>query len=397
MKITDVRTTLVTVPFAKWGKFAPVTMWYGTRYSDYKRCVTFIDTDEGITGVGTQGRRDVIMNEIRPKLIGWDPFQISIIERSEREGGAGITTRRFGTRTVAAIDGALWDIVGKACNKPLYKLWGGNIHDPIPVRYWLCCGTPEAMVEEAVKAVERGWRSFKVKLGTDPKVDVERVKALREAVGYDIELNFDINGGYPLSCAMRTLKKMARYDPASIEEPIPNTWPWDQASIEGMAELRRIVGIPIEAHSHGPNIEEWVRLVVEKRGADSLHLNLSFIGGVMQAKRICAMGMMAGIRSTGQSSAAELGPRNALILHWITSTPAFTGTNDSSTHLLEPPSGDIIKKEFRTVNGTLKVPEGPGLGVEIDPEKLKRYEEIAKTGQYKPGPGLGQTNKYYWG
>jgi len=413
MKITDVRTTKVTVPFAKFGEFAPVKMWYMTRHSNFQKTVTWIDTDEGITGIATGGDQETIMNRIRLKIIGMDPFDIPRIERDdpgnpydvlsyfsveeEREKWGGVTTRRYGFANAAAIDCALWDIIGKKCGQPLYKIWGGNYHDVINVRYWLSCDTPEAMADEAIKAVEHGWRAFKIKIGTHPDEDVERVKAVTEAVGEGVELNFDVNGGYSLSCAMRTLKKIARYEPASIEEPVANNWPWDHHSIEAMAFLRKTLGIPIEAHCHGPNIEEFVRLLVEKEAADFFHTRPGFAGPVMQCKRLIAMAAMGGIRATCQSSAAELGPMNAFMLHWIASSPEFTGTNDSSTHFLEPPSWDIIKKEFKTVNGTLKVPEGPGLGVEIDPEKLAKSEELARQGKYPHEKGLGQRDKYYWG
>jgi len=79
MRITDVRTTMVAVPFSTFGRFEPVTMWYGTRYASI-HCVTFIETDEGITGVSTQGNQHAIMDRIRPKLIGQDPFDIEHIE-----------------------------------------------------------------------------------------------------------------------------------------------------------------------------------------------------------------------------------------------------------------------------------------------------------------------------
>ena len=79
MRITDVRTVMVAVPFARFGEFMPVTMWYMSRPASI-HCVTFIDTDEGITGVGTQGDQHLIMNVIRPKLIGKDPFNIEKIE-----------------------------------------------------------------------------------------------------------------------------------------------------------------------------------------------------------------------------------------------------------------------------------------------------------------------------
>lgn len=395
MKITDVRTVMVAVPFARFGEFKPVTMWYMTRYADL-HCVTFIDTDEGITGVGTQGDQHMIMNQIKPKLIGKDPFNIEEIENGLGTYPALAGRKGVPEDTMAAIDNALWDIIGKACNQPLYKLWGGKVNEPIHVRYWLDCRSPEEQAAEAVKVVERGWKALKVKLGTDPDTDVERVKAIREAVGDKIELCFDINGGYPLSVAINTLKRMTKYNPASIEDPVACFWPYDAGALDNMADIRKMTGIPIEAHSHGPNCEEFVMAVVNKRAADAIHLNVSFAGSILDCKRVCAVAEAGGLNVTGQSSAAELGPRNAFLLHLITCERAFKGTNDSSTHFLEPPSGDIIKEEFMTVNGTLKVPEGPGLGVEIDEEKLGKYHELYLSGKYHHGPGLGRKDPYLW-
>ncbi len=399
MKITNVRTTMVCVPLARFGEFKPVTMWYQTRYADL-HCVTFIDTDEGITGVATEGDQQTIMNVIKPLLLGKDPFDIETVEQelAGRASWEGVLKGRwaFETKTMAAIDNALWDIVGKACGQPLYKLWGGKVNAPIYVRYWMDCRSPAEMAGEAIKAAGRGWKAFKIKLGTDPDTDVERVRAIREAVGDHIELCFDLNGGYPLSVAINTLKRMAKYNPVSIEDPVPSVWPYDAGALDAMADIRRMTGIPIEAHSHGPNCEEFVMAVVSKRAADTIHLNVSFVGSVLECRRICAIAEAGGLIVTGQSTCAELGPRNALMLHLITAERAFKGTNDSSTHHLEPPSGDIIKQEFRTVNGTLTVPEGPGLGVQVDDEKLEYYHQLYESGQYRHEPGVGRKDPYLW-
>jgi L-alanine-DL-glutamate epimerase-like enolase superfamily enzyme len=398
MKITDVRTLMVAVPFARFGEFKPVTMWYMTRHASI-HCITYIDTDEGITGIGTQGDQTTIMNLIRPQLIGKDPFNIEKIEDELGGPGLGGRWRLISTDTLAAIDGALWDIIGKKCGQPLYKLWGGKYNAPIHVRYWLDCQSPERQVADAKKAIARGWKAFKVKLGTDPKTDIARVAALREELGDDIELCFDINGGYPLNVAINTLKKMAKYNPAAIEDPVPCIWPYDAGSMECMADIRRITGIPIEAHSHGPNCEEFVSLLIQKRAADTLHLNVSFVGSILDCRRLAALAEAGGLIVTGQSTASELGPRNALLLHLYTAERAFKGTNDNSTHYLEPPSGDIIKNEFRVENGTLKVPEGPGLGVELDETKVAKYHELYMSNDPKyrrHEPGLGRKDSYLW-
>ncbi len=388
MKITDLKVTCVAVPFARFGEFKPVTMWYGTRHAS-RHAIVFIETDEGVTGVGSTEESDEhdLIHIARPRLLGEDPHDVEVLTNMRR-GGLMQGAR---TSVIHAVDTALWDIIGKTCGKPLYKLWGGKIHHPIRVRYWMPVMSPREQAEEAVKAVERGWKAFKIKLGTDPKTDIQRVRAIREAVGDGIELGFDLNGAYSLPTAIRTLQQMEPYSPAHIEEPIPGN------DLDGMADLRKRVRIPIEAHlSSGPNTMEYVASLVQKRAADILHLNPIQVGGLLEAKRLCALADAAGIPVTCQSSCAELGPSNALLLHWITSTPSFTMSNDSSTHHLEPPSGDIIKQEFRTVNGTLSVPEEPGLGIEVDPVKLEKYHRFWLSGQYRHEKGITRTDSYYW-
>lgn len=367
-----------------------MTMWYGTRYAT-NHAIVFVDTDEGITGVGEAGDQyhHQITNEVKPKLIGLDPTDIENITAisSHRRGGI---LNRFHPGIISAVDCALWDIMGKASNKPLYKLLGGKVHDRIRCRYWMCDNTPEGQAAEAVEAVERGWKAFKIKIGVDPKTDVECVRTIRDAVGDDIQLGFDINGGYSIHTAINTLKKMERYEPDHIEEPIP------ARDFRGYVELKKHIDIPIEFHYNGHLSLIDVMDLVNMRAMDLLHLNPMQNGGLLYCNKICAIAEAAGIPVTGQSSAAELGPANSEWLHWITSNPAFTNTNDSSTHLLEPPSGDIIKKEFRTENGCLRVPEGPGLGIEIDENKLMKYHDYWKEGKYKPVSGPPRTDTYYW-
>jgi L-alanine-DL-glutamate epimerase-like enolase superfamily enzyme len=388
VKITDVRVVCVTVPFATDGQLRPVTMWYGTRYAS-RHAIVFLETDEGVTGIGEAEEPDahVLETVVKPRLLGQDPFDVERITNTQRGG----LMRGVPVGAINAVDMALWDLIGKGCGEPLYRLVGGKLHDKVRCRYWLCVRSPEEQADEVARAVARGWRAFKIKLGTDPATDVARVRAVTEAVGDEVELGFDLNGAYSLPTAIRTLKRMERYSPAHIEEPIPG---WD---LDGMVELKRHVDVPLEAHySSGPNTRRYVLELVTKRAADLIHLNPIQIGGLLESKRLCAIAEAGGIPVTGQSSCAELGPHNAFLLHWITSTPGFTGTNDSSTHHLEPPSGDIITEPFRTVDGCLTPPERPGLGVEVDDAKLARYHQLWLTGEYRHVGGLPRTDTYYW-
>ncbi len=390
LKITDVRSVCVSVPFAVFGRFQPMTMWYGTR-SATNHAILFIDTDEGITGVGETWDRNEyeILHTVKPRILGVDPLDIERITAISVDRSRGLL-RGVDPSTISAVDCALWDILGKACNQPLYRLLGGKVNARVRCRYWMCEKAPNEQAAEAVQAVERGWKAFKIKIGVDPSRDVACVRAVREAVGDEVELGFDVNGSYSLHTALRTLKRMERYAPHHIEEPIP------ALDFRGHADLKKRTNIPIEYHYNGPlRLSDAMELI--RLGAlDLLHLNPMQNGGLLYCNKLCALAEAAGIPVTGQSSAAELGPANAALLHWITSNPAFTATNDSSTHLLEPPSGDVIQDEFRTEDGCLTAPEGPGLGIDIDESKLQRYHHLWVTGNHQPQPGLPRTDTHYW-
>ena len=95
------------------------------------------------------------------------------------------------------------------------------MNETIPVRYWMDCREPDVMAEEASRARKRGWKAFKVKAGTDPKTDIERIRAIKEAVGDEAQICVDLNGGDTSNVAINTLMKMKKYEIASVEEPVP--------------------------------------------------------------------------------------------------------------------------------------------------------------------------------
>jgi len=392
MKITDVDIVPVAVPLDLFGNYEPVTMWYATRYAS-KHAVVFIKTDEGITGLGTCNihgavpgdTSESLLHLFKQKLIGQDPFNIRKIEDLTKRISAG---RR--PDAVAAVDCACYDIMGKAAGVPVYKLLGGKVHDKVRVEFWECCKSPEAIAADIKRAIELGWNAFKVKIGTDPPTDILRVKAAREAAGDGIELGFDVNDAYTVPTAIRTIKKMEKYDPSYIEQPTPS---WD---IDGLAEVKAHVDVPIVCHSFYVTKDKRSTLeLVEKNAADMLNINPDYMGSLLYCQEIAAIAEAGGIIAKGQSSCAELGPANAGLLHLVASTPAFSTTNQNSAHHLEK-SGDVITKPFKTIEGCINVPEEPGLGVEIDKEKLDQYHEAWVKGLYTHEPGLGRADIYYW-
>ena len=191
-------------------------MWYGSRFAAIKTII-FIDTDEGITGLGETsigaGGDQRLFEQIKSRLIGRDPHDINSIERgmnltgqvTTKMGHLLDTSASSALNITGSIDQALWDIVGKAANQPIYNLIGGKYRDRVEARYWMGAKPPEKCADEVKRAVAAGFKSFKIKIGLNPEFDIECVAAAREAAGPRIELGYDCNGSYSQLEAIRML------------------------------------------------------------------------------------------------------------------------------------------------------------------------------------------------
>jgi len=260
----------------------------------------------------------------------------------------------------------------------------------------MCDKPPEDQAAEAVKAVEAGFRALKIKAGLNPEHDVNCVKAVREAVGDRVEIGFDFNGGYTAGKAIRTIKKMERYDPSHIEEPV------DSINIGALARVRRHVDVPILCCGRGCTTKESIQELVFKDAADAVNLDLCRNGGFLETQRCAAVAEAGGLEASCHSSPGELGVATAAQLHLVTATPSWLEPVDSAYVKVLPPSEDIITRPFEYENGTLSVPEGPGLGIEIDEERFerarRRYETELDRWQHVRGrdPRVPSRQFYYW-
>ena len=146
MRVTDIKTVDVCVPLSSFGKYEPVTMWYGARYAAFKS-ILFIGTDEGVTGLGELKGGASAIQGIREWVIGQDPFDVNAIER--RILNSGNVLHAIGLindgmlSVVGALDMALWDIIGKTVGKPVHKFIGGKYREKVECRYWICSKDPE--------------------------------------------------------------------------------------------------------------------------------------------------------------------------------------------------------------------------------------------------------------
>jgi L-alanine-DL-glutamate epimerase-like enolase superfamily enzyme len=400
MKITNIRTTNVCIPLSTFGRFEPVTMWYGTRFAALKT-ILFIDTDDGITGIGEAWAPvDRLVRGIKHHLIGQDPFNVNAIERVINNRGNVLSI--LGHLPVAllnvtgGVSMALWDIIGKTVNEPIYKLIGGKYRHEVECRYWLCDKSPEEQAIEANKAVKAGFRAIKVKIGINPEHDVRCVKAVRESVGERIDLGFDFNGGYSAGKAIWTIQKIEKYEPSHVEEPV------DSINVRALARVRRHISVPILCCGRGCTTKESIQELIFQDAADAVNLDLCRNGGYLETQRCAAVAEAGGLEASCHSSPGELGIATAAQLHLVTATPNWLEPVDSAYVKVLPPSEDIITEPFSYEKGSLTVPEGPGLGVEIDQNKLMqakaRYETELEKWRHIRGkdPRVPARQFYYW-
>ncbi|RLI11525.1 dipeptide epimerase, partial [Candidatus Bathyarchaeota archaeon] len=240
-----------------------------------------VETDFGPVGLGECAPLPRVTGETREaalkaltaigkKLIGACPLRIEAIRELTARLAPGCPAAR------AAIDMALFDILGQVARRPLYRVLGGY-RDSVQTDITSLRGAEE-MAEDALKAVEAGFRAIKLKVGTGVDEDVERVRAVREAVGPDVELRVDANQAWSVQEAVRAVRELGRLDVAFVEQPVP------AGDLEGLAEVRRESPVPIMADEAVRSPSDALR-AVEMGAVDLINIKLMKCGGISEALR----------------------------------------------------------------------------------------------------------------
>ncbi|MHB8618894.1 MAG: mandelate racemase/muconate lactonizing enzyme family protein [Chloroflexota bacterium] len=332
-----------------------------------------IHTDEGITGLGEvsctprwSGEDQVtaahfIDTILAPLLLGRDPTEI---ERLTALVGRALSHNAF---TKSAIEMALWDILGKVAGLPVYRLLGGPVRTEVQTKFSVSGLEPAKAADLAAWAAGAGFRAMKVKVGIDPDGDVARVKAVREAIGPGIRLGVDANGGWGTPrVAISTIRRLADYDVYFVEQPVA---PLD---ISWLAEVRRNVDVPLIADESVYTLQDAMA-IVRGQAADVLSIYIGKGGGLGPARKIAAVAEAAGVVCTIGSN-LELGVATAAMIHVAMATPAVAA-EEFPCDILGPffYEDDLLLEPLPIVAGKAGPSERPGLGVELDEEKVERY------------------------
>ena len=370
MKITKIETITADIP-----RLNPQKLAFAT-FDIINYVFTKVHTDEGFIGLGEatmlsgptwseesqETVKGVIDKHLARLVVGEDPFCVErILGKMEYVKGNLFAK--------AAIEFALFDIMGKALKVPAYQLLGGLCQEKIPLSWSLGVPgqTPEMEAKDALQLIEKGWRILKMKVAAESiEKDVERVKKVREAVGDDVKIRLDANAGWNYIAALKGIQELEKYNIDLLEQPLPR---WD---IDGMARLAKVINTPIMADESLCTLQDAMN-IVKKDAASVFSLKMMKHGGLCNSKKVAGIAEGAGIPCY-VGAMGEAGVGTAACLHFAASTKNVTlGCELFGPLMLK---GDIITKPIQYEKGYVFVPKGQGLGVELDEEKLRKY--IAK-------------------
>ena len=353
-------------------------------------------TDEGVTGIGEAAIAYGVggtacagmVKDLAARIVGRDPSRIEelwseLYDHSFWAKGGGAIV----FAGISAIEQALWDIKGKALGVPVYELLGGRMRDTVPVYangWYGAASTPAELAKAAERPLRDGYKALKcyplavwdgggLRHVTHRQVDrgfanlaFEKVKTLREAAGWEIEIMLDLSGGLTTDETIRLCRRFEALDIAWIEEPAD---PFDVGALKKISER---VAIPVAV---GERIytRHGFRRIFEPHAADIVQPDVGNTGGLMEAKKIAAMAEAYNMRVAPHNCASALS--TAASLQLAANIPNFM-TQEIYPYFPERPGYVQVLQdspEDRIKDGFLPVPTGPGLGVTLDAERLAPF------------------------
>jgi L-alanine-DL-glutamate epimerase-like enolase superfamily enzyme len=385
MRITALRATPVAVPFRT------DEIWAFGRRRGQVSVLLEVETDEGVTGLGEAAAypsADVVLAVLRglePLVVGADPVRIEAMVRRIDLVGTWHHAKMT-SPAIAAVEMACWDILGKISGQPLVNLLGGRFRDSVEFFYYVAREDPSEVEAEGRRATEAGFTTCYVKVGSDdPRLDIERVEALRSGAGPDALIRVDANEAWSPGTAIKMIDELERFGLELVEQPVSGR------DLHEMAYVRGRIGTPLLA-----NEASWTRqdqlAVIRAGAADVLSADNQMDGGLLNLKRSAGICEAAGLPVV-KHSLGELGVALAAAVHVIAATPNFRYANQAYGALL---SGDVTRlagdpgRGFgggvdSYLEGHIPVSSGPGLGVELDRDRVEDYAESYR----REGAGFG--------
>ncbi len=356
MRINGFKTKVVSVPRER----GPLGEGVDTLASNF---VTLrLTTDEGVEGIGYGGFVSSLMvkalkeamDALAEVTIGEDPMNNEAISAKLFALAGSGAPAGLVTRSVSAIDVAVWDIKGKALGQPVYKLLGGH-RDRVSTYYSGTLWRPytlEELRESGIELAEQGFKSMKFRMGAEDTAakELARAQVLREAVGPDVDLMVDINQGWDVNTAITIGRELASFDLFWLEDPV------DHQDYQGLARIADALDTPIAAGEYHYGIAPF-RHMLEHRSIDIVMVDLLRAGGITGWMKVAHMA-----EAYNMPVVSHLAPE--FLVHAVAAIP------NGLTVELMPWSYPMFKEPPRVEDGMMVLPDKPGFGIEFDDDAL---------------------------
>ena len=376
MKITEVITHQLLVNVDE-----PFTSSRGWFYKTKGALVVEIRTDSGLVGWGdcygpAAVNRSIIDNVFKVALIGRDPFDVEVLWEELYNKIKDYGLSGFSISSISGIDIALWDIIGKATNQPIHKLIGGAFRTQLQAYatglYFKDMNRlNEEAVAEAKGYVTQGFKAIKMKIGLGSLTkDIDRVSAVRDAIGPDVQLMVDANHCFNVPQAIAIGRELQKLNIHWFEEPI------SPEDLDGYVEVTGKLDMAI-AGGENEFTKFGFRRIIERRAMDIVQPDVCAAGGITECKKIAALAQASSIQCVPHAWGTAIGL--AATMHYLASLPFTPPCLLPVPPMLEyeqtfnPFRDELSSADLTHKGGFVTVPNGPGLGIEINREVLERY------------------------
>jgi galactonate dehydratase len=339
-----------------------------------------LTTDTGLSGIGEaslewqeQTVQTLLHEWVEDRVLGRDPFDVEKLSgeliRDQYQGGSTVLT------AISGVEIACWDLVGKACGQPIYRLLGGRARERLPAYangWYGGAHTPADYAEKARAVVECGFLSMKFDpfgtawkemTQTEMTEAEEIVAAVREAVGDSVELLIEVHGRLSTSCAVEMGRRLAAYRPGWYEEPVA------PLQLDALKEVKEAMWFPIAAGERLYTLEEFGRLTA-MRAADVVQPDLAHCGGLWVGKKIAGLCAAHDLRLAPHCSIGPVALAAAVHFGWC--TPEVMIQENFADYDV-PWRRNLVSGWNSVRGGEFSLPNGSGLGIEINVEECARH------------------------
>ncbi len=369
MKITKLELFRISIPFIKPYKLSKK---YGTQ--THAHAVIFkIHTDAGIVGLGESDTLNPFTAEtpssvmvvtrdiIAPLLINQDPTRIAMLEAALDQSVNGNLSAR------GAVNMALYDIVGKAYNVPVYLLLGGLKHTQLPLLGSIGSGTPDEDTDAIEALYDEGYRTVMIKMGALPIADeIKRMIAAKQRFGDRMKLIADANQGWETTETLEFVNGVKDHAPDLLEQPIRS---WD---IDGLKRIRNRTACPLAVDESLMTAQD-AAAIIRERAADVFSIKVSKNGGLAKSAQIAQTAGLFGIKCL-MNSMLEFGITQAASLHLGLTLPNLVDMGHAYMSVLRM-SDDITDFDRNISRAAVTPPKGSGLGIALNEDTLKKYTQ----------------------